>query len=106
MNETEDGGYIVTYMAMDDFSSYLYPPMVVPSAETDNELIETLVNFYNSIMEKYNPSIHAPKTTFTTHLPEPVNMILKSIILPKYSLVSDPKKVKNKFQPIFKMMEQ
>jgi len=105
MNETEDNERIVTYMAMDEYSSFVHPPIVAPSPNTNDELIGTLVKFYNSIIENYNPTIHAKVITFITHLPEPINDIFKAMIMPKDNLVSNPKKVKDKFQPIFKMME-
>ena len=104
MNETDDNEFIVTYMAMDDYSSFLYPPLVVASAKTDNELIETLVKFYNSIIDNYNSSIHAQNITFITHLPQPVNDLLKAIIMPNDNLIADSIRVQKIFEPIFKMM--
>ena len=106
MTETADNEFTVTYMAMDDFSSFLYPPLIVASAKTDNELIDTLINFYHSIMKDYNSSIHSQSTMFITHLPEPVNNILKSNIKKGDKLISDSTMVKNKFEPVFKMMNQ
>jgi len=93
-----------SFMAIDEFSDFLYPAVMVPEFKNDNELVGTLVKFFNGINDSYNREIHAQSTTYIVDLPEVFHPFVKSMIMKEDNLVYSPEKVVKIFKPIFKEM--
>ena len=103
ISESADGD-VFTFMAMDEASEFMFPPVVAPEFKNDDEFIGTLVKFFNGINDNYNRDIHAQSTTYIVDLPEAFHPIVKSMIMKEDNLVYNPEKVEQVFKPVFKEM--
>lgn len=105
MSESADGD-VYTFMALDAFADYLYPPVVATEFKNDDEFIGTLVKFFNGINDNYNRNIHPQSTTYVVDLPEAFHPIVKGMIMNEDNLVYNPKKVKQVFKHVFDEMKK
>ena len=103
ISESTDGD-MYTFMAIDGFADYLYPPVVAPEFKNDDEFIGMLVKFFNGINDNYNREVHAQSTAYIVDLPESFHPIVKSLIMKADNLVYNPEKVEQVFKPVFKEM--
>lgn len=97
----EDGDFL-TFLALDDYSKFLFPPEMKKVNSTDNEFIDLLVKFFNGINATYDRKIHAQSTIYYTDLPEPFHPFMSSVIMKDDKLVFKPELVEQVFKPIMK----
>ncbi len=102
--KTQDEGDMICFIALDEYSDYLYKPFITPDFKDINDMINAFVSFFNGINENYNRKIHAQSTIFITDLDPEIHPIAKSIIMKEDSLVYNPEKTKKKLEPIIKKM--
>jgi hypothetical protein len=103
-SQTTDEGDVLTLLALDDYSEFLHPPVSTSLNITDNELVGTLVQFFNGINSTYDRSIHAQFSNYYIDLPEELHPLLSGLIMKDDKLFYDPKTVSKKFKPILKML--
>ncbi|WP_107037898.1 hypothetical protein [Brumimicrobium mesophilum] len=99
---TAEDGDVLTFLALDDYSKFLFPPQMKKTESTDTEFIDTLVKFFNGINETYDRKIHAQSTIYYTDLPKPFHPFMSSVIMKDDKLMFKPILVEQVFQPIIK----
>jgi hypothetical protein len=99
---TAEDGDILTFLALDDYSKFLFPPQMKKADSSDTEFIDLLVIFFNGINETYDRKIHAQSTIYYTNLPEPFHPAMSSVIMKDDKLLFEKELVEQVFQPIIK----
>ena len=99
---TAEDGDVLTFLALDDYSKFLFPPQMKKVESTDTEFIDLLVNFFNGINETYDRKIHAQSTIYYTNLPESFHSFMSSVIMKDDKLLFEEELVEKVFQPIIK----
>jgi len=99
---TAEDGDVLTFLALDDYSKFLFPPQMNKVESTDTEFIDTLVKFFNGINETYDREIHAKSTIYYTNLPEPFHPFMSGVIMKDDKLLFEKELVEKVFQPIIK----
>ena len=99
---TAEDGDILAFLALDDYSKFLFPPQMKKADSSDTEFIDLLVIFFNGINETYDRKIHAQSTIYYTNLPEPFHPAMSSVIMKDDKLLFEKELVEQVFQPIIK----
>lgn len=99
---TAEDGDVLTFLALDDYSKFLFPPQMKKVESTDTEFIDILVKFFNGINATYDRKIHAQSTIYYTDIPKPFQPFMSSVILKDDKLMFEPELVEKVFQPIIK----
>jgi len=99
---TAEDGDVLTFLALDDYSKFLFPPQMKKADSSDTEFIDLLVIFFNGINETYDRKIHAQSTIYYTNLPEPFHPAMSSVIMKDDKLLFEKELVEQVFQPIIK----
>lgn len=105
-HQIANGDFMFSLIALDDFTENILHIHSFKETTDLNELIGNLVKFVNGVQEKYEPNIHANSTTYYSNLPPDLQHLLKSMIRTHSTLVDDPKRVKEKFKPVFEHMDK
>jgi hypothetical protein len=99
---TAEDGDVLTFLALDDYSKFLFPPQMKKADSSDTEFIDLLVIFFNGINATYDRKIHAQSTIYYTNLPEPFHPFMSSVIMKDDKLLFEKELVEQVFQPIIK----
>lgn len=100
-------GHAITFMAMDAFSEYMFPPAgCQQGGATDNEFTETLMGFFNEINQQYDRTKHADKTTYVVNFPPELHPLIQGMLMKGDSLEHNPEKVQQAFKPLLEKFQK
>ena len=102
---TDEDGICITFMAKDEFTGKLHPPVTCKEFKNIEDVVAIMVELFNAINANYDKRIYSPSTEYITDLPDDLNNIVKSMIAKRDRLISNPKLVKAVFLDVFGHMD-
>lgn len=92
-------GDMMALFALDQYSDYVFEPIIEAQKHTDAELKVVLRKLFKLILKKYNPHIHPKSISFITNLPPEIESIAYSSISKQHKIIYAPLETKEALMP-------
>ena len=99
--ETEKDGVIFTFMALDGFSEFLFPPVTCGEFKVFEDMVKVVVDILNNINAFYKPTTHPKGKTYIVDLPEDLVEIMQGAVMKDDTVIYDIELARKMLKPVF-----